>query len=71
MTQAATILFLSVAVAATSGAADNGSKKSPDSKTKYCMQVEPSTGSRIITTECKTKAEWQALGVDIDQAAGK
>lgn len=39
----------------------------PAPKTKeprYCV-VDQITGSRIPQKECHTKAEWQALGVDI------
>jgi len=40
-------------------------------QTKYCMQVEASTGSRISKTECRTKAEWAQLGVDVDEVMKK
>jgi len=34
---------------------------------KYCMESEPFTGSKVIKTECKTKAEWAKEGVNVDQ----
>jgi len=40
-------------------------------RTKYCIEVEASTGSRINKMECRTKAEWAQLGVDVDQVLAK
>jgi Ni/Co efflux regulator RcnB len=34
--------------------------------TKYCLTYERTTGSRIEKTECRTKAEWAQLGVNLD-----
>ena len=39
----------------------------PQAKEKtYCLQFALDTGSRINRVECKTKREWSALGVDVD-----
>lgn len=35
--------------------------------TRYCMKVEPITGSRVETVECWTRAEWAEQGVDLDK----
>lgn len=35
--------------------------------TKYCMYVEPITGSRIETVECWTRQEWAEQEVDVDK----
>ena len=35
--------------------------------TRYCLRVEPSTGSRIETIQCRTRDEWAGLEVDVDQ----
>lgn len=35
--------------------------------TRYCMKVEPITGSRVETVECWTRAEWTEQGVDLDK----
>jgi hypothetical protein len=35
--------------------------------TRYCLRVEPVTGSRIETIQCKTRDEWAALELDVDQ----
>jgi hypothetical protein len=39
----------------------------PSPGAKYCMRVEPPTGSRIETVECWTREEWANLGVDVDK----
>lgn len=36
-------------------------------ETRYCMRVEPQTGSRIESIECWTREEWAAGGVDVDK----
>ena len=41
----------------------------PDAK--YCLRVEPFTGSRIEATQCWTRAEWTDQGVDVDQEWAK
>ena len=33
---------------------------------KYCMRVEPVTGTRVETVQCWTRAEWADLEVDVD-----
>jgi hypothetical protein len=35
--------------------------------TRYCLRVEPNTGSRIETTQCRTRAEWASLEVNVDE----
>ncbi|HKX92136.1 MAG TPA: hypothetical protein VJM15_06900 [Sphingomicrobium sp.] len=34
--------------------------------TRYCLRVEPATGSRLETVQCFTREEWAALEVDVD-----
>jgi hypothetical protein len=34
---------------------------------RYCLRVEPVTGSRIETIQCNTREEWAQLEVDVDQ----
>jgi hypothetical protein len=34
---------------------------------RYCLKVEPMTGSRIESVRCWTREEWTELGVDIDK----
>lgn len=35
---------------------------------KYCVTVEAATGSRLSQRKCRTKEEWEALGVEISTA---
>lgn len=34
---------------------------------RYCLRVDPATGSRMETVRCETRDGWAALDVDIDQ----
>jgi hypothetical protein len=36
--------------------------------TKYCLRVEPTTGTRIGGIECLTREEWAEGDVDVDEA---
>ncbi len=36
-------------------------------QTKYCMRVEPVTGSLLETIKCWTREEWADQGVDVDK----
>jgi hypothetical protein len=35
--------------------------------TRYCLRVDPITGSRIETIQCRTRNEWADLDVNVDQ----
>jgi len=35
--------------------------------TRYCMKVDPVTGSLIETVECWTRDQWADQGVDVDR----
>jgi len=48
-----------------------GNKTAAQDRTKYCIEIEASTGSRINKMECRTKAEWASLGVDVDEISKK
>lgn len=34
---------------------------------RYCLRVDPPTGSRIETIRCETRWDWSMLDVDVDQ----
>lgn len=36
--------------------------------TRYCLRVEPITGTRIGGIECLTREEWAEGDVDVDEA---
>lgn len=41
----------------------------PDAR--YCMHVEPVTGSLVETVQCWTRAEWAEQDVDVDREWAK
>jgi hypothetical protein len=72
MAKIATIVVLSLIVAAPAAAAEPASKRTTaQDQTKYCIEVEAMTGSRISKMECRTKAEWAQLGVDVDEVLAR
>jgi hypothetical protein len=38
---------------------------------RYCLRVEPITGSRLGGIRCWTRQEWAELGVDVDKEWAK
>jgi hypothetical protein len=34
---------------------------------RYCLRIEPNTGSRIETIQCETREGWVELGLDLDK----
>ena len=64
-------LSLAVLLAATASAAaaDAPASAAPagTATTRYCMKVEAVTGTRHERTECWTRAQWFAQGVDVDR----
>ena len=38
-----------------------------DANARYCLRVDPITGSRMETIQCRTREEWAMLEVDVDQ----
>lgn len=63
------IAAMCVASAATATSPDPTTGPAPGDSawTRYCMKVEPITGSRVETVECWTRAEWTEQGVDLDK----
>ncbi len=37
----------------------------PLRKVRYCLKSD-ATGSRIPRTECKSRSDWKAVGIDVD-----
>jgi hypothetical protein len=35
--------------------------------TRYCLRVDPVTGSRLETIQCRTREDWASLDIDVDQ----
>ena len=38
---------------------------------RYCLRVEPVTGSNVETVQCWTRIEWAEQGVDVDKEWAK
>ena len=38
-----------------------------DANTRYCLRVDPITGSRMETIQCRTREDWALLEVDVDR----
>ena len=38
-----------------------------DADTRYCMRVEPVTGSLVERVMCMTREQWAQQGVDLDE----
>lgn len=36
-------------------------------ETRYCLRVEPHTGTRLESVECWTREQWAAAEVDVDE----
>ena len=34
---------------------------------KVCLSLEAATGTRMMTRECKTRAEWEMLGYELSE----
>ena len=64
-------LSLAALLAATASAAASDAPASAapagTATTRYCMKVEAVTGTRHERTECWTRAQWSAQGVDVDR----
>jgi hypothetical protein len=64
--------LLSLILAAAPAAADPAKNQTAvQDRTKYCIEVAASTGSRINKMECRTKTDWASLGVDVDEVIKK
>ena len=47
-------------------ATQTGAPEAPPTA-RYCLRVDPTTGSRMETIRCETRADWAALDVDVDK----
>lgn len=67
MAQLNLIAALMLATSQQPAAADRPMAAPPGTPdTRYCMRVEPVTGSRIERVRCWTRDEWADQGVDVD-----
>ena len=51
--------------------AATGAAPSAPADARYCMKVDPITGSLIETVQCWTRDQWADQGVDVDKEWAK
>ena len=66
-----TLLVAAPAVAAGDPPGNTVAAKPAAKEKTYCLQYSLDTGTRINRVECKTKKEWQRLGIDLDDLGDK
>ena len=54
------------AMQAPPGATQAGAPAAPPTA-RYCLRVEPITGSRMETIRCETRETWALMDVDVDR----
>lgn len=59
-------LMLAASQPAAGDAATTGAPAG-DPNTRYCLRVDPITGSRMETVQCRTREDWASLEVDVDR----
>ena len=60
------LVALGMLVAATPVSASLQGAPAAPPEAKYCMRIEPITGSRLEKVVCWTREEWAANDVDVD-----
>ena len=55
-----------ISAAQPKAAAEVGAPQAP-AGARFCLRVDPITGSRIEGVRCETREGWAELGVDVDQ----
>ncbi len=48
-----------------------GSAPAGSPGTRYCIRVDPNTGSNVETIRCWTREQWAEQGVDVDKVWAK
>jgi len=60
-------LSLAAALPMPAGSADMAGAPPGGPDSRYCLRVDPITGSRMQTIQCRTRADWASLDVDVDR----
>ncbi|MFL6723433.1 MAG: hypothetical protein ACJ8E4_08285 [Sphingomicrobium sp.] len=76
MAHKALVALFSMIVAAAPASASNDDPAvmgapAGNADTRYCMRVDPFTGSHIETIKCWTREQWAEQGVDVDKEWAK
>ena len=67
MAQLALALSLLAATLPPAGTGSSTPAPAGTPDTRYCLRVDPPTGSRIETIQCRTRDEWAQLDVNVDE----
>ena len=59
---AAGVMAAAMPLSAASASAPPGSPS-----TRYCLSMEPMTGSHMAWVQCRTRADWAYYDIDVDQ----
>ena len=59
-------LALSLAAAQSPAEAPQTGAPAAPPTARYCLRVDPNTGSRMETVRCETRTDWAAMDVDVD-----
>ena len=60
-------VFASSAAASQTDRIEGAGAPSAPPEARYCLRVEPHTGTRIESVECWTREEWAQAEVDVDK----
>lgn len=70
MTYKYVVLAMSIAVGTPAAAQPEtlpgAAAPSAPADARYCLRVDPIIGSRMETIQCRTRADWESLDVDVD-----
>jgi hypothetical protein len=59
--------LLSIITSTALGAASAAEPARDSGAAKYCVRLDSEPSTRVRRTECRTKADWKRLGIDIDE----
>ena len=59
-------LLIVISLAAQPATAPQTGAPTAPPNARYCLRVDPITGSRMETIRCETRADWAAMDVDVD-----
>lgn len=59
-------LLIALSLAAQPATAPQMGAPAAPPNARYCLRVDPITGSRMETIRCETRADWAAMDVDVD-----
>lgn len=65
------IIMSSAALAMQAVPMQEGAAPPAPAYARYCLKVDPATGSRMETIRCETREAWADLGVNVDEEWAK